>query len=122
MSVAVQGTGLGLLLAQVIDGAVRGDAVEPGREAVARIEAGEREVHLEEDLLGQVQGAVPLSGVPVDVVHQRPLVPPDQRLEGARGRRSARPRPTARRFRSSRPAGRPAGQGRLGLGFNSLAP
>ena len=48
---------LALLLRQDLDGRVDGDAVEPGPEAGAVIEAGERAVGAQERLLHRVLGA-----------------------------------------------------------------
>ena len=83
LGVGVQRASPRLFLAQVIDGAVGGDTIQPGREPVLRIETGEREVDLQEHFLGQIDGQISLAGVAVEVVDQCPLVPPNQTLERA---------------------------------------
>ena len=70
-----------LMTPQAVDGAVRGDAIDPGRESVSRIEAIEGLVDTDEHVLRHVQRHVRITDHAIDEIHDLPLMSSDQLAE-----------------------------------------
>jgi hypothetical protein len=70
------------LFSHDLQGRVDGDAVEPGAELGAVVEAVERPVGAEKGLLDGVLGALLVAGDPPGDAEQPPAVPEDQLAEG----------------------------------------